>query len=804
MERTHRGYFDLPYRLLPTSGANAAALQALIEQESSPTTAREIHVGAGTLTLSTHSAAGILSNPTLIGYAGGGLGAGKKVTLRGSGMNETTLVAGIDATNTMRFVSNAAPIVVTITDMTLDFGALTSVSPMIFIQNAIYFFQRVRFKGADDLSKASGIGGNGTNRGVVADCEFICMAKYGINLGAGQTGGGRVPPTEDNRQWDHAFIRNRFDNFGLHAINCHTARSVLVAHNKARLDMARFGAISSGVCYRAGNGGERFVGIGNDGEGCRAMYQINDYAQVSITGGVGRNFWGPAIVIGQKNNIEGRSVEVVDVNIENVGRLLGRAVPVTTGGDGDEDDDLNVFSAQSAITVYGGNVGNVHGGVISSDVQGLGLGRVIAVKGSDTLTFVDDAWRGKSQSGPSFQTRGNILYVNGFTLGRISTASDAFGDRQFYNGLNGGGSPIGPPIPYGITAMGAAVEGGSMVMTVKLDAGAAFSVGNIADLGNVSLQAGSAWTFTHLLEEYIRTGKRKDAPTSDSDTWAWVPLNDPLYFIPGPAGSTISLTQGSTTITGSSSPAALLSTTLSSHLAGGVPIDIHVKVAGRWAFGCTLASAGSETVATAYSNSDPAVGPIIDGAVRTISNAEWAWAAKKKMRSGGYIGYHNPTRNGARNWRYDRSMAIEGYYGSRFRLYYVSMAPDGFPSVRRTVGAFSGSSTVDIDDFLPPEIASSQALWRWKIKILTAATGTISLRLRWDNGVGSRTTLKTVDISALAVGTHEFAWAEPLNDMLPDGNSFDPTNGGFLALEAVPTGAATVGITMHEYAIGPW
>jgi hypothetical protein len=781
------------------AGTSAATIQAAIVAESTLGAGKTVHLGPGTHTLASTSATGGGIEPACIGYAAGG--DGLKVTLIGAGKYETTLIPSLDCSHIMRFAADdpTTPITVVVKDMTLDYGAITTLTPIAFVKNAIYHFENVRFIAAWDMTAGGGLSGNGSNRGKVIDCEFICC---GINFGGGAEGGGRLPPTEENRPFDHQFIRNRLDCFPKHGINCHTAQSVLIALNNAEMDTGRFGAYSSGVCYRGGNGGTRMLATGNTGKGKRALFQFNDYDQLTITSNIGIDFWSSAIIVGQKNNIVMKNVVIAENNLDRIGRLLGRETPASViddDGDGDDTNESNFFQAQSAIAIYGGTVGSVHGNTITSDVPLEGWGRIIAVKGDDEITIVDDAWLGKNNTGASFLAKGDPIQVNGFTLGYISTASDAFGDRVFYDDLNGDGTQIGSPIPYGDDASGVAVSDGSMVMTVKLDAGAAFDVGDIADLGNAALQAGTAWTFTHLRQEYIRTGKHKDAPTTGGETFAWVPMEDWSYFIPGPTGSTISITAGSTTITGSGggSP-ALLDTTMSIALDAGVPIDIAVLVSGRWVFGCTLLSIGSETAATAYSDGN------IDGAVRTATNVSWAWIGKQKMRSGGYIGYFSADRNRARKWRYDPNQAIEGWFGSRFRLYYESMAEDGFPSVLRDTAAWTGSSATDIDFFRPPEKTGFQAIWRWKYRLLGAVTGTVSLLLQVDDGAGGRTTLKTVVITGAAAGEYEETWDTPVNDGLPDGNGLDPDAGEYFVLRASPTGSATVPRTMHDYRIGPW
>lgn len=780
-----------------TSPGFAAALQAKIA--AATVSGVEVRIGPGPCTLDAQSAVGNDGNllKGLIGY-NGGTGAGKKITLRGSGMDKTILTAGVDADFVLRFGGDRTnPVAIEISDMTVLVGSITGTKPLIYVQNAILKMRRVRTRGADDLTRGSGVGGNGTLVIDIEECEFVNSALNAVGFGAGSDGGGRFAQTEDNRPWAIRLVNNVAENFGLHAYQAHTPRDLLIEGNKGYHDVPRFGFVGPSAIVRTGNGGNRSRIAKNSGFGGRCLVQANDADGLEIEGNIGELMWASGIIVGGKNTPHKDAV--VNGNIlKNIGRNMGREKPAdSTDPDDGDNDDLSFFQVQSGITIFGTHGGVANGNLIASDTLPDGWGRVIAEKGNPEITIVDDERNGKDYAGASKFNRGDIVSVGGKTLGRIATAAGSIGDRTYYDEPNGDGNQIGDPVPWGTEpAEGQFVNGGSTVMVVTLDGGAAFDVGTIADLGDALLKAGSKWQYRQLQEEYIRVGLWKHAPTTPGEVWKWVPMKDPSFYIDGPAGSTISTTEGATGITGSGSPSAqLLSLLKTKALDYGAPVDLFgVDGEGRSIFLCSVASVASETAATASA----------DGAVRTYTGA-WRWNIKQKMRQGGFVGYNNTARNRAREWKVEGNQVL-GAFGSKWRLYYDSMSPDAFPKSRRTTLGWTGSTATDIDAFPPPDATGNQAIWKWTIRVMGTVTGTVNLLLQCDQG-GSRTTLATVNLTGKAAGdVVPFAWTYPVNDSdnMPDGNLVNPDLGQMLVLRASPTGSATLPILMHELPIGPW
>lgn len=385
--------------------------------------------------------------------------------------------------------------------------------------------------------------------------------------------------------------------------------------------------------------------------------------------GLSRNFPGDIIYLDDDGDTPS-----FQVRLATTGGIGSRVYKTETDGSGQVMDTVAYLADPPArvqeelvvATITGITRANP-GVVTTSAPHGFNTGKSIFISGVVGMTQVNNTW---------------------FTVTSLSSTTFSIGvNTSSYTAWSSGGRAQKGP--------------GSITQTLTSDAPALHTM------------SAAAFRVRRLEEKEITTGV-SDIPgmaAATGGTLAWVPLQEPMYFNPGPTGSTISVGTGDPTVTGSSSPA--FSTAIDPRIDDGSVVVLYGLVSGRWA---TIGVVSSVTTDTELE--------LTGNGLRSYSG-QWAFSVENKMRYGYILGDQTAAENRARRTILDRSMAIRGHLINYGHTYTECIASAEIASKTFTIPAQTISASKHF--ILSPVIPRGrQRIAEVKIAFGAAVTGDLT------------------------------------------------------------------------------
>lgn len=244
------------------------------------------------------------------------------------------------------------------------------------------------------------------------------------------------------------------------------------------------------------------------------------------------------------------------------------------------------------------------GVVTTLAAHGFNTGKSIFISGVSGMTQVNNTW---------------------FTITSLSSTTFSIGvnTSSYSNWTSGGRAQKGP---------------GSITQALT------FSSGAMDDM------AAEAFRVRRLEEKEITIGVA-DIPgmtPATGGTLAYVPMQEPMYFNPGPTGSTITVTTGDPTVTGASG--TTFNTVIDPRIDDGAIVVLWGLVSSRWvALG---------VVSTVTNDGEL---ELTGNGLQAYTAGQWAFSVENKMRWGYILGDQTDVENRARRTILDRSMPIRGH-----------------------------------------------------------------------------------------------------------------------------------------------